>query len=356
MANSIDPQRKVEQLEVRYLVPGMELAREVCSTDGKVLVASGSIVSQHTINKLKNWDILAVSIISETILNPITDPKIQKFVNNYNKSVTVVQEAFETMRATQEVPLDAFASTSEELAQNVIEAGNVVDKLYDLPVFDDSTFQHSVNVGVIAALIASWLDYPTNVINAVSLAGLLHDVGKAQLPLTLLNQPNKLPAKDYNQYKQHAAFGYELVRNLHGLSESIKCAVSQHHERIDGSGYPYNLKADKIHPYAQIVAIADLYDEALTINREPTVAFSPYSGLEKLADEKHRVNPEICLMFVTRMLNYLSGNIVALTDGRQGRVVFLNKQKPSCSIVQLTDGTVVDLSEEPDLRIHYVIR
>lgn len=347
---------KTLQLQVSLLAPGMELARDVHSADGKVLIGEGTVISNHTIKKLKNWHINTVNIYNEVAANPIVDPKIQQFVNSYNKSVTVVQEAFETIRATQEVPLDTFSATAEELAENVMAAGNVIDRLYDLPAVDDATFQHSVNVGVISALIATWMGYPPDVVNAISLSGLMHDVGKAKLPVQLLNQTDKLPPADYNLYQRHAAYGYEMVRDLPGLAQSVMAGVVQHHERTDGSGYPYKLTPDKIHPYANIVAIADLYDEALTVNREPTLACSPYSGLEKLEDEKYRVNPEICLMFTSRMLNYLSGNIVALTDGRQGRVVCLDKTRPSRSIVQLTDGTVLDLSDETDLRIHYVIR
>ncbi|MDR3564584.1 MAG: HD domain-containing protein [Negativicutes bacterium] len=351
-----DSSAKNAQIAVNHLVPGMEVARDVYCDDGKVLVGAGAVLSSYTITKLKKWHIDAVHILSEVNVNPILDPKVQQFVNTYNKSVTVVQQAFENIRATQEVPLDTFSATAGEISENVRSVGNVIDRLYDLPASDDCTFQHSVNVGVIAALIATWLDYPQPVVNAVSLAGLLHDVGKAQLPVALLNQPNKLPAADYEHYKRHSAYGYEMVRDLPDLSESIKSTIVQHHERNDGGGYPYRLTADKIHPYAKIVAIADQYDEALTVNREPEITSSPYNGLEQLDTLKYRLDVEICLMFINRMLNCLSGNIVALTDGRQGRVAFLNTVQPSRSIVQLTDGTVLDLSDHPDLRIHYVIR
>lgn len=284
---------KTVQLEVAHLVPGMELARDVVSNDGKILVGEKTLLSRHTISKLKSWQVATVTVTNEVTVNPIISPQIQQFVNSYNKSVTVVQQAFEKMRESEEVPLETFTSTATEIADNVQAAGNVIDRLYDLPVCDDATYQHSVNVSVIATLIATWLGYPPPVANAVALAGLLHDVGKSQLPVSLLNRPDKLPPKDYEHYQRHAAYGFELVKNLPDLGESIKAAVIQHHERADGSGYPLRLSEDKIHPYARIVAIADLYDEALTVNREPTVVYSPYSGLERLDDEKYRLDPQI---------------------------------------------------------------
>lgn len=351
-----EPAAKVVQLSLNKLVPGLELARDVVSSDGKVLIGAGTIVSNHTIGKLKNWEIRTVDILGEVAVNPILSPEVQQFVNSYNRSVTVVQQAFDTLRSTQEVSLETFTATANELAEGVRAAGNIVDRLYDLPPCDDATFQHSVNVSVIAALIATWQGYPPEIVNAVSLTGLLHDVGKSQLPPTLLNRPSLLAEADYDFYKKHVAYGFELLRKIPDLSDSVKVGVLQHHERNNGFGYPYRVAADKIHPYARIVAVADIYDEALTVDRDPELIYSPYSGVEKVADEKHVADPEICLMFVRRMHNYLSGNIVALNDGRQGRVVCLNEVSPSRSIVQLASGAILDLAGDPELRIRHVIR
>lgn len=350
------PAPRAVQMEVSRLVPGMELARDVISGDGKVLIGAGTVLSRQTIGKLENWQVAAVGIVGEVAVNPVLSREVRQFVNSYNRSVSVVEEAFATLRAGQEVPIETFTATANGLADGVRSAGNIVDRLYDLPPCDDATFQHSVNVSVIAALIATWLEYPPEIVNAVSLTGLLHDVGKSQLPPALLNRPSRLPADEYEFYKKHVNYGFELVRKIADLAESVKLGVLQHHERNSGSGYPYRLKNDKIHPYARIVAVADIYDEALTIDRDPTLVYSPYSGLEKVGDEKHAADPKICLLFTRRMLNFLSGNNVALSDGRQGRVVYLNEVSPSRSIVQLVTGAVLDLADDPELRIHHVIR
>jgi putative nucleotidyltransferase with HDIG domain len=289
--------------------------------------------------------------------NPIVNPKMQKFLNTYNQSVLVVQKAFDDIRSTQEVPLDTFTATAADIAESVTEAGNVIDRLYNLPPCDDYTMYHSVNVSAISALIATWLKYPFEQVNAISLAGLLHDVGKSLLPPELLHKPYKLSPEEYEQYMKHVSYGYELVSKIPDISQSITAAVFQHHERRDGSGYPGGLTDDYIHPYAKIVAVADLYDEGLTINSEnPQSMLSPYCSLQKLWDEVCRLDPKACITFADSMADFLSGNRVALTDGREGRVVFINKAKPSLSIVQLDDGSVVDLSEQLEVRIHYVVR
>lgn len=358
MSDTADETRKTIEQRIEFLVPGMELARDVYSSDGKILFNKNNTLSQHNIQKLNNWHIPKVFVYAEVAtINPITDPKLQKFLNTYNQSVTVVQKAFDDIRSTQEIPIDTLTATADDIAANVTEAGNIIDRLYNLPTCDDYTMYHSVNVSAISALIAIWLKYPPESVSAISLAGLLHDVGKSLLPPEILNNPNKLSPEAYEQYKQHVAYGYDLVSKIPNISQSISAAVFQHHERRDGSGYPGGITDYYIHPYAKIVAIADLYDEGTTINWEnPQSMLSPYFSLQKLRDEVCCLDPKICITFMDNMTNFLSGNRVALTDGRQGRVVYINKEQPAASMVQLDNGTVLDLREHEGISIHYIVR
>ena len=350
--------RKIIEQPIEYLVPGMELSSDICSTDGKILVSQHSILTQYTIQKLSYWQIPNVSVYTEvTTLNPLVDPRLQKFLNTYNQSVTVVQKAFDDIRATQEIPIDSFTATADELAAGVVEAGNVIDRLYNLPPCDDCTMYHSVNVSAISALIATWLNYPPDSVNTISLAGLLHDVGKSRLPAELLNRPNRLTPDAYEKYMEHVALGYHLVSKIPNIPPSVTAAVFQHHERRDGSGYPGCITDYYIHPYAKIVAVADSYDEGMTINCEdPQSRLSPYSSLQKLREEVYRLDPKISIIFTDNMTNFLSGNRVALTDGRQARVVYINKEQPARSMVQLDNGKVIDLSEQNEVSIHYIVR
>lgn len=348
--------QKIVQQKVEFLVPGMELARDIYTDNGSILASESTIINKSLIKKLHNWNIDQVSIIAEITNNPINDPKIQKFLNSYNQSVTVVQRAFDNIRQNQEVPIETFTQAADEIVGNIADSGNVIDQLYNLPQCDDYTFRHSVNVSAIAALIATWLKFPQDSISAVTLAGLLHDVGKSQLPEDILNKSYRLASKDYELYKTHTAIGYDLVKKIPNIAQSVLLGILDHHEREDGTGYPKQLTSEDIHPYAKIIAVADMFDEELTINCETPGALSPYLSLDKMRNEIYRIDTKTCMTFTENMMNFLSGNLIALTNGQQGRVVFVNKNKPSHSIVQQEDGTVIDLSEIEDLSIHYVIR
>lgn len=350
--------RIIEQ-QIEFLVPGIELANDICSDDGKILFSQGTILNQQAIKKLSTWGINKVKIIAEVTTNPITDPKVRQFINSYNQSVTVVQKAFDEIRQTQQIPGETFQNfqtTANTITERVMAAGNIIDQLYNLPQCDDYTFRHSVNVSAIAALIATWLKFPPESVSAISLSGLLHDVGKSQLAPRLLNKSSLLSPADYECYKQHTTLGYELANKIPNMAQSILSGLVEHHEREDGSGYPFSLLGENIHPYAKIVAVADLYDEALTINCDQPGALSPYESLENLRTQIHCLDAKVCITFVDNMTNFLSGNPIALTDGRCGRVVCINKNTPSRSMVQLDNGEVLDLDDETDLRIHYIIR
>lgn len=353
--NSNKPQKTFEQ-DIEFLVPGMELARDVYTNEGKILANKSTIINQALIKNLQKWNINKVSILAETTVNPITDPKIQQFINNYNQSVTSIQKTFDDIRQTQEVPIETFTHVTDDIVDNIAATGNVIDQLYNLPQCDDYTFRHSVNVSAIAALIATWLKFPAESVSAIALTGLLHDVGKSQLPPEILNKSHLLAPKDYELYKTHTTLGYNLVRKIPNIAESVFSAILDHHEREDGSGYPNKLTSVDIHPYAKIIAIADLFDEFLTINCDTPGKLSPYSSLDKLCRDIYYVDAKACMTFTGNMMNFLSGNLVALTNGQQGRVVFVNKDKPSRSIVQQPNGNVIDLSETNDLCIHYIIR
>lgn len=351
--------KKVIAQKLEFLVPGMELAYDVSDDSGSVLASAGTVVNKSLIEKLRNRKIEKIDIISEiedTPINPIVDPKVQQFLNSYTQSVTVVKKAFDDIRNSHDVPVEAFEQTADGIVENVSDSINIIDQIYDLPVCDDYTFRHSVNVSAIAALIATWLKYPADSVSAIALAGLLHDVGKSQLPAEILNKPYKLDPKEYRLYQSHTQLGYDLVSKKPNVARSVLAAIKDHHERVDGSGYPRQLMADDIHPYAKIIAVADIFDESLTINCETPGVVSPYLSLDKVRSEIHLLDAKTCITFTDNMMNFLSGNRVMLTNKEEGRVVFINKDRPAHSMVQKDDGTVLNLAEMDDVCIHYVIK
>lgn len=348
--------RRIVEHYASHLVSGMVTAKDVYAGDGTVLVSAGAVLNRQTIEKLNKWAITKVPVLAEAGTNPLQDPKIRQFMHNYQTSVHAVERAFDMIRGDGEVPLQTFEEAAGRITEDVLSTGNAIDQLYNLPPCDDYTFRHCVNVSIVSAMIAMWLKFPADIINAISLAGLMHDIGKSRLPPELLHKPFRLPPAKYELYKEHTSLGAQLLKGRPDIGESVIAGVLEHHERCDGSGYPARLQAEDIHPYAKIIAIADRYDEELTINLNPDIVVSPYTSLEKVWDEITRFDVKGCVTFMDNMTNFLSGNIVALSDKRQGRVVYINKEWPSRSMVQMENGDVLDLMDEGSPRIQHLVR
>ena len=152
--------------------------------------------------------------------------------------------------------------------------------------YDDLTYIHSLNVAILCHEFANWMHMPEEEQDILTLAGLLHDVGKMGIPGKIIKKAGLLTDEEYELIKQHPQKGYDFLKK-HPLDERIMNAALMHHERCDGSGYPQGLKADEIDDFAKIVAIADYYD-ALTsarVYREPHCPFEVFRMLQQERDK-----------------------------------------------------------------------
>ncbi|MDZ7542582.1 HD domain-containing protein, partial [Clostridium perfringens] len=149
-------------------------------------------------------------------------------------------------------------------------------------------------------------------------------------------------------------FGYEILRNTPALNDGVKLAALQHHERIDGKGYPLRISGEKIHVYAKIVAIADMF-HAMTMDRVYKMAESPFIALEKLQEASFgKLAPQMVLTFIHKMMNLSQGTVVKLSDGRVGRIVFIDNQYPTRPWVSI-NGTIEQLAKDKQLWIESVV-
>ncbi len=151
-------------------------------------------------------------------------------------------------------------------------------------------FTHSVNVAVLSVMIAAQLGFSKNTLECIALGGLLHDVGKLLVPASIIQKESSLDEAQMARVKEHCAHGISLVEGCN-LSDDCKSIILQHHERLDGSGYPHGLKSDAIHTYAKIVMIADVLD-AMTSYRPYRPAKSIVEALRIIKEEGEKFSAE----------------------------------------------------------------
>jgi len=166
---------------------------------------------------------------------------------------------------------------------NISEQKILLDSLvYSLSLKDPYTSTHSLEVSDIAFNIASKLNLPPDTIECITMASKVHDIGKIGIPLEILVKPGRLNDEEYALIKTHPMIGFNIISRI-PLDYPIATIVSQHHERLDGSGYPYGLTNDEILLESKIVAVADV-THALVSHRP----YRPSKGVEYTINELNK--------------------------------------------------------------------
>lgn len=214
--------------------------------------------------------------------------------------------------------------------------------------YDDLTYIHSLNVAILCHEFANWMRMPEEEQDILTLAGLLHDVGKMGIPGKIIKKAGSLTDEEYELIKQHPQKGYDFLKK-HPLDERIMNVALMHHERCDGSGYPNGLKADEIDDFAKIVAIADYYD-ALTSARVYREPHCPFEVFRMLQQEKNKFDPAYLAVFMEGVASFYIGCEVVLSNQKRARIVDTNPTDQSNPIVKI-DGLIVNLAMAPDVDV-----
>ncbi|MBD8500999.1 HD-GYP domain-containing protein [Paenibacillus arenosi] len=212
----------------------------------------------------------------------------------------------------------------------------------------------SIAVALTTYLIGHWSGYSEKEGMQIALAGLLHDIGKVKVDEDVLRKKESLTEVEQTEVRRHTLYGYEILRTANMITEGVKLAALQHHERLDGSGYPLRILSDQIHPYAKMVAIADMF-HAMTQNRSYRKAASPYVVLEQLHRQAFgKLDPQMVQVFIQKLTLLTQGTFVVLSDGRTGEIVFIDSIYPTRPWISV-EGTIIQLAEERHLHIEKVV-
>lgn len=270
------------------------------------------------------------------------------------QAVGQMKELFEEMKRNQRVPVMKIKNELLPIVQQVSEYPDLYDLIEFVKAKDQSLYQHNIGVSVIATLIGRWMGQSAEELSTLSLAALMHDVGKVFIPDELLHKPGPLTAEEQNEMKRHPMFGYGLLKRTAGLDPRVSLVALQHHERMDGSGYPLALPADRIEPFSKIVAVANVF-HAMSSGRPQQPPMPYYQVVAQMRDGFFgALDPSIVSVFLDHLSRHLIGRRVKLTDGQWGKVVYNNPYDPLNPMVEVNDA-FINLSDRPDLHISEVV-
>ena len=350
----------MKEVELKDLISGMILAKNVCDLKRNVIFPEGYVLTNKAITKLSFYTVSSIFVEEQTIeeIDQIFEghrpsshhvkrsPEFQRFAKDFEKDVHKFRDIINKV-VEKNVPLDINSLMRDTLALLDNSRGkiHIFEILNNMRQFDDSTYAHSINVALICNVLATWLGLSTDDIFLATQCGLLHDIGKLKIPERIIKKPAPLTDDEYNIIKTHPLAGYDILSN-YKLNPHIINAASMHHERCDGTGYPMGLKGDKIDRFAKIVSIADVYD-AMTSSRVYRNGLCPFKVISILENEGfEKYDTEVIMTFVKNVLDGYVLNLVRLSDGRIGEIILINRSALSRPLIKC--GTeYVDLSLEP---------
>ncbi len=331
-----------KRLWVDELQPGMRLSAPVMLKN-QIVADENTVVTNKLINQLRRHvEILTVLVEADRPGRKLNAREL-KVQEKYEKTIEDVKSVFDQARETREVPINSIVELTSVTFDTLLKESFILDTLKSLRGVDEYTYYHSINVGVLCGVLGRWLKYDDDTVFMLVLSGLLHDIGKSQIPVEILNKPGRLNSEEMAIMRRHTVYGYDMLKKVTSIPEDVKMAVLQHHERNDATGYPFRLKEDKINDFAKIVAVADTYD-AVTSNRVFQKAGTPFDVLEIFEEDMFlKMDSKICLPMLTQIKNSLIGRSVVLEDGRKASIVFVGTQSSDDMIIQTEEGELVSL-------------
>src|SRR5690606_31589741 len=278
------------------------------------------------------------------------------FINHskiINETVEDVRNIFGEIRETKKIPLNELRESIIPIVYEVSDSKYLLPLLSALQAKDDYTYRHNIAVGAIANLIGKWMGLDQQQLLQLTVAGLLHDVGKMLIPETILNKPGKLTYQEFIIMQKHTIYGYEILKETIGVTHRQALVALQHHERMDGSGYPMGIKGDKIDLFSRIVAVADVF-HAMTSRRVYQDQFPFYKVVSEIERSMFdSLDPAISIVFIEKIMSALIGSSILLSDGRAGKIVMVPKNYPTRPLIQVGEE-FIDLTIHSDLQIEKI--
>lgn len=309
----------------------MILGKGIYDFSDRILLADGKMLTEELINRLAELGYAGIYIEDELS----KDIRIQEAISTELRNAAV--------RSLQELNLEKALEFAEKIVDQILEAKTVSLDLMDMRSFDDYTYRHSVNVAVLSTVIAMGMGYGREDLIDLCVSAVFHDLGKMLIDKDILNKPGKLNPQEFEIMKQHPQLSYDMLAEKWNIPARVRMGALCHHENEDGSGYPKGLTGEKIHPFAKIIHVTDVYD-ALSSKRPYKEACSFSEALEYLMGGCGTMfDKKVVEAFLNYVPVYPKGSMVELSDGREALVVENYPRNLLRPQLHLTDGTTLDL-------------
>lgn len=366
----------LKKISISDVTIGM-FVEDVVDSNNKLLIShKEAIRNENQINRIKKRGIqnVYINISKGADAEPVVEKKltpkeearnkeiykreneyfeeIEKATETHVKAIAAARSLINTIKAGHLPESRMVLGAAEEIVASIKRNPEALISLTQLKGYDEYTFTHSVNVGILIAATAKMMGYPDDEASFAGMGGLLHDIGKMKIPEQIINKPGNLSDTEYETVKRHTMLGMEMINSMKSIPDLTKKVVLQHHERCDGKGYPFGIRSERIHEIGHVAAAVDVYD-ALTSDRVYKAAWPPQKALAILFKGIGKdFEGEIVQTFTKQLGIFPVGSFVKLANNSMGVVIHVDKENllsPKLALVFDKDGKRVEETEIIDL-------
>lgn len=339
---------------VSCIQEGFILSKTIYGRNGEIWLTEGTVLDKNYVQKLNLLRLNGIYIkddeSKEIEAKDVIGEKIRATAGKVVKDIFIHAPSAKSIEEDTQIVNELI----NEIVNDIINNKGLMINLIDLKFFDDYTFHHSVNVAILSIVVGVALNFPRERLYDLGVSALLHDIGKVFLEKQVLDKPGAITFEEFNEIKRHTILGCAYLRDKFKLPEKLCLGALQHHEKYDGTGYPYGLKGNMISIFGRIIAIADVYD-ALTSDRPYRRALLPSEAIEYIMSNGGiSFDLYFVRVFLKKIAPYPSGTIIRLSDGRKGIVVRNNEicgMRPLVKIIhddkeKRLNATYLDLTND----------
>jgi HD-GYP domain-containing protein (c-di-GMP phosphodiesterase class II) len=314
-------------VKVSNLVPGIVIAKDVFQDTGVLVLNEGTILTAELITKLKYWGFTEVMVEDpqpslKEQQEALIAPKIAAV---HDRMVGITQSLMNADNVKDADPFMLRGMVGDIESQLDLDT-NLLLNLSHLKTYDFYLFSHVVNVCVLSVIIGREMKMSSDELKELGMSALLHDFGMTKIDQAIYNQESKLTPEQWQEIRKHPDYGFELLSGNQFSTEVLQ-GIRQHHERINGSGYPLGLKGPEIGQFGKVIAIADVYDACIS-PRKHRKRYTPYEALKILLGDSHLFEIKILKAFIASMAIYPIGSFIRLNTGEIAKVIGINHGAP----------------------------
>lgn len=341
----------MENAEISFNLVGYPLGEDIFSEQGLLLLKKGTILKEIHILLLQKYRFGTTVAIGLDIMETASNGKKSPSAKPYKSFQLYIKDTFLNLLKNGNMDLSDLRERYHNLVDVSLCDLSILKVLQSEVGEEEKLYQHSINVGIFSAIIGKLLGY--NRIDCLLLAemGLFHEIGMLSIEQDIKEIEDPLNIEDVQQLQKHTEIGYQLLKSNPNLDTLIPLAALNHHERLNGSGYPHQLTERDIPYFVQIISVADSFN-AMSMKLHNGKKNPPFTVIYELIDETHRnlLNPAVVIPFVRYIMRQNLHEQVVLTNGEEAQIIFIHENEPYQPLIRVQDE-FFDLRKDSSLKI-----